>query len=105
MPQFGLLALPVLVNMNLLSASTTPMESIPVWLQDVMQIAPSPHFVFFAQAILYRGAGFEIVWPNMLVMAGLSAVFFTAALLRFRKTMATTGLSFLGIHRGWLYFV
>jgi ABC-2 type transport system permease protein len=91
MPQFGLLALPVLVIMNLLSGSTTPMESIPVWLQNVMQVAPSTHFVSFAQAILYRGAGFETVWPDMLVMAGLSAAFFSAALLRFRKTMAATG--------------
>ena len=91
MPQFGLLALPVLVIMNLLSGSTTPMESIPVWLQDVMQLAPSTHFVAFAQAILYRGAGFDTVWPDMLVMAGLSAAFFSAALLRFRKTMAATG--------------
>ncbi|MGO4910397.1 ABC transporter permease [Pseudorhodobacter sp. W20_MBD10_FR17] len=91
MPQFGLLALPVLVIMNLLSGSTTPMESIPVWLQDVMQVAPSTHFVSFAQAILYRGAGFDTVWPDMLVMAGLSAAFFIAALLRFRKTMAATG--------------
>ena len=91
MPQFGLLALPVLVIMNLLSGSTTPMESIPVWLQNVMQLAPSTHFVAFAQAILYRGAGFDTVWPDMLVMAGLSAAFFSAALLRFRKTMAATG--------------
>jgi len=84
MPQFGLLALPVLVIMNLLSGSTTPMESIPDWLQTVMQIAPSTHFVAFSQAILYRGAGLETVWVNMVVMMGLSAIFFAIALMRFR---------------------
>lgn len=89
MPQFGLLALPVLVVMNLLSGSTTPLESIPDWLQTVMQIAPSTHFVAFSQAILYRGAGLETVWINMVVMAGLSVVFFAIALMRFRQTMAT----------------
>ncbi|MCA1300597.1 ABC transporter permease [Stappia indica] len=89
MPQFGLLALPVLVVMNLLSGSTTPMESIPDWLQFLMQAAPSTHFVSFAQAILYRGAGWSTVWPDMLVMVGLSGVFFLIALQRFRKTMAT----------------
>ncbi|SHF44227.1 ABC-2 type transport system permease protein [Litoreibacter ascidiaceicola] len=88
MPQFGLLALPVLVIMNLLSGSTTPMESIPDWLQTIMQISPSTHFVAFSQAILYRGAGLNTVWPDMLVMAGLSAIFFVLALMRFRKTMA-----------------
>lgn len=89
MPQFGLLALPVLVIMNLLSGSTTPMESIPDWLQTVMQVAPSTHFVAFSQAILYRGAGLETVWVDMVVMVGLSAVFFVIALMRFRQTMAT----------------
>ncbi len=89
MPQFGLLALPILVIMNLLSGSTTPMESIPTWLQNVMQFSPSTHFVSFAQAILYRGAGFETVWLDMLVMVGLSATFFALALVRFRQTMAS----------------
>lgn len=88
MPQFGLLVLPVLVIMNLLSGSTTPIESIPDWLQTIMQISPSTHFVAFSQAILYRGAGVETVWFDMVVMAALSAAFFSLALLRFRQTMA-----------------
>lgn len=90
MPQFGLLVLPVLVVMNLLSGSTTPMESIPDWLQIVMQLSPSTHFVAFSQAILYRGAGLQIVWPNMLIMAALSGVFFAIALVRFRQAMAAS---------------
>jgi ABC-2 type transport system permease protein len=90
MPQFGLLSLPVLVIMNLLSGSTTPMESIPEWLQAIMQISPSTHFVAFSQAILYRGAGLETVWPDMVVMVGLSAIFFVIALMRFRQTMAAS---------------
>lgn len=89
MPQFGLLALPVLVITNLLSGATTPMESMPVWLQYVMQFVPTTHFVAFAQAILYRGAGIETVWLNMVTMAALSAVFFFIALKRFRLTMAS----------------
>lgn len=90
MPQFGLLSMPVLVIMNLLSGSTTPIESIPYWLQMVMQGSPSTHFVAFSQAILYRGAGFQTVWADMLIMIGLSAVFFTIALSRFRSTMAAS---------------
>lgn len=89
MPQFGLLAIPVLIIMNLLSGSTTPMENMPGWLQIAMQAAPSTHFVSFSQAILYRNAGLETVWSDMLLMAGLSAVFFTIALRRFRLTMAS----------------
>ncbi len=89
MPQFGLLALPVLIVMNLLSGSTTPMESMPGLLQVIMQVSPSTHFVAFAQAILYRGAGVGIVWPQIAIMAALGAVFFALALRRFRQSMAT----------------
>ncbi len=89
MPQFGLLALPVLIVMNLLSGSTTPMESMPGVLQVIMQVSPSTHFVAFAQAILYRGAGVGIVWPQIAIMAALGAVFFALALRRFRQSMAT----------------
>jgi ABC-2 type transporter len=48
MGQFGLLALPVMIALNLLSGSITPMESMPKWPQDVMQVTPTTHFVSFA---------------------------------------------------------
>lgn len=88
MPQFGLLAMPILVVLNLLSGSTTPMESMPQWLQTTMQISPSTHFVSFAQAILYRGADLSIVWPQLLAMIAIGAVFFAMSLMRFRKAIA-----------------
>jgi ABC-2 type transport system permease protein len=88
MPQFGLLAMPILVVMNLLSGSTTPMESMPQWLQNVMQLSPSTHFVSFAQAILYRGAGLSIVWPQLVAMVIIGSVFFAISLKRFRKAIA-----------------
>ncbi len=37
MGQFGLLAMPVLIVTQLLSGSSTPMESMPVWLQYVIR--------------------------------------------------------------------
>lgn len=89
MQQFGLLVIPVLIAMNLLSGSRTPLESMPEWLQYVMQIAPSTHFVAFAQAVLYRAAGFAIVWPKMLAMAAIGAAFFAVALARFRQSVMT----------------
>ncbi|MGS6553881.1 ABC transporter permease, partial [Escherichia coli] len=45
--------------------------------------------VSLAQAILYRGAGFEIVWPQFLTLMAIGGAFFTIALLRFRKTIGT----------------
>lgn len=89
MQQFGLLVIPVLIAMNLLSGSRTPLESMPEWLQNVMQVSPSTPFVGFAQAVLYRAADFAIVWPKLLAMAAIGAAFFVVALARFRRSVMT----------------
>ncbi len=90
MPQFGLLAMIVFVIMLLLSGSHTPLESMPVALQMIMHFVPSTHFVSMAQAILFRDAGIDVIWPNLLATAVIGAAFFSAALLRFRKTVMLT---------------
>jgi len=88
MPQLGLLYLLIFLPMNMLSGSNTPLESMPPWLATIMQASPSTHFVSFAQAILYRGAGIDVVWPRFIIVAGIGGVFFVLAILRFRSTAA-----------------
>jgi ABC-2 type transport system permease protein len=90
MPQLGLLYMLVYMPMNMLSGSNTPLESMPPWLATVMQVSPSTHFVSFAQSILYRGAGIDVVWPDFLVVALIGGVFFGFAILRFRAVAAQT---------------
>ena len=90
MPQFGLLFIMVVLPMIILSGGYTPLESMPEGLQRFMEAFPSTHFTRFAQAILYRGAGFDVVWPDFVAVAGIGAVFFAVALLRFRKTVTLT---------------
>ena len=92
MPQLGLLFLLVYVPMNLLSGSNTPLESMPAWLATAMQASPSTHFVSFAQAILYRGAGTNVVWPEFVIVALIGSLFFALAILRFRSVAAQTSL-------------
>lgn len=88
MAQFGLLAMPVLLVMMLLSGSTTPMESMPVWMQHLMKvISPTPHFVIFSQDVLYRGADASIVWPEILATAAIGSAYFGFALYRFRRVI------------------
>ena len=88
MGQFALLAAPVLLIMQLLSGSATPMESMPVWLQYLMQItSPTPHFVAFSQAVLYRGADLTTVWPLLAAMAVIGSVYFIFALKRFHRVI------------------
>jgi ABC-2 type transport system permease protein len=88
MPQLGLLFMLVFLPMNMLSGSNTPLESMPNWLATLIQASPSTHFVSFAQAILYRGAGFTVVWREFLIVALIGGLFLILALRRFRKVSA-----------------
>ncbi|MCB8839901.1 ABC transporter permease [Aurantimonas sp. VKM B-3413] len=89
MGQFGLLVIPIMVVLNLLSGGMTPLESMPDWLRLTMQVVgPSPHFVSFSQAVLYRGAGLSIVWPDLLAFAAQGAVFYALSLMRFRGVLS-----------------
>ena len=72
--------------MNLLSGSNTPLESMPSWLAAVMQASPC-HFVSFAQSILYRGIGSDVVWP-LTKVALIGGLFFGFAIVRFRSVTA-----------------
>ncbi len=92
MPQLGLLYLLVYLPLAMLSGANTPLESMPHWLATVMQVSPTVHFVSFAQAILYRGAGFAVVWPQFVIVALVGGLFFGLALLRFRKVAASTAM-------------
>ncbi|HEX4738783.1 MAG TPA: ABC transporter permease [Allosphingosinicella sp.] len=88
MPQFGLLAFPVFIVMSLLSGGQTPLESMPVFLQKVMQFVPSTHFVSFSQAVLFRDATPAMVWPQMAAMFAIGSAYTAYTLVRFRKMLA-----------------
>jgi ABC-2 type transport system permease protein len=88
MPQFGLLAFPVFIAMSLLSGGQTPLESMPIALQNFMQFVPSTHFVSFSQAVLFRNASFQMVWPAMAKMFAIGLVYTVFTLSRFRKMLA-----------------
>jgi len=89
MPQFGLLMVLTLIPLEMLSGGTTPRESMPALVQDLMLAAPTTHFVELGQAILYRGAGMDVVWPQFLALAGIGSVLFALSLARFRRTISS----------------
>jgi len=88
MPQFALLSIPVFLILNMLSGGLSPLESMPASLQIAIQVSPAMHFVSFAQSVLCRGAGIDVVWPQLCVLGLLGAVFLAFALGRFRSMLA-----------------
>jgi len=88
MPQFGMLMMLTIVPLQMLSGGATPRESMPELVQDIMLAAPTTHFGELGSAILFRGAGLDVVWPQFLALAVIGATLFALSLGRFRKTIA-----------------
>ena len=90
MAQFALLIILLIFTLQMLSGGSTPVESQPEWLQRLTLVLPSRHFVTFAQAIIFRGAGLDIVWPQFAAVGGIGLAFFIYALSRFRTSIAAS---------------
>jgi ABC-2 type transport system permease protein len=99
MPQFGLLLFMVLLPMQVLSGAggviraqalsggVAPREGVAGVIQVIMLAAPTTHFVKFAQAVLFRGAGLSVVWPQLAALSVIGIILFSLSLARFRKTL------------------
>jgi ABC-2 type transport system permease protein len=88
MPQLSLLVILVILPFLVLSGAVTPRESQPDVIRTLMLAAPTTHFVSLAQAILYRGAGLDVVWPQFCSLFAIGTVAFLAALGRFRRSVS-----------------
>ena len=87
MAQFALLIVMTIVPILFLSGGMSPIESQPEYIQPLTWLLPSRHFMEFAQAVVFRGAEFATVWPVLLKMAGLGAVFLAISLIIFRRSI------------------
>jgi ABC-2 type transport system permease protein len=85
MPQFGLLLVLLLLPLQILSGGVTPRESMPTFIQNIMLIAPNTHFVKISQAILFRGAGIEVIWPSVIALIMIGSGLFFASLYSFKR--------------------
>ncbi len=88
MPQLTLLIILVILPMELLSGGVTPRESMPVAVRGLMSLVPTTHYVALAQAVLFRGAGLVVVWPQLAAIGVIGAIAFGGALLRFRRAVS-----------------
>lgn len=91
MPQFGLLVVLIVLPLQMLSGGSTPRESMPAFVQVLMLAAPTTHYVALSQAILFRGAGIDVIWPMFLALGGIGTLYFAISLNRLRKTISQMG--------------
>lgn len=88
MAQFALLFFLVILPMQMLSGGETPVESQPDWLQPITALLPSRHFISFSQAIIFKGAGLEVVWQEFLAVGLLGLALLAVSIALFRRSVA-----------------
>jgi ABC-2 type transport system permease protein len=73
--------------MTSLSGFGTPISSMPPFFQKLSYFNPLRHVVLILRSIFLKGVGLEVLWPDMLLMAGFAALMLSVSVLRFRKSL------------------
>jgi len=64
-----------------------PISTMPQWMQMISYAIPLRYFLVVIRGTYLKGAGMDILWPQMAAMAGLGVALLTAAILRFHKAL------------------
>ena len=64
-----------------------PVEGMPQVLQWVASFIPAHHWLTILRGILLKGAGLDVLWPNLLALAGLGLVIGTFSLRFVRRAL------------------
>jgi ABC-2 type transport system permease protein len=64
-----------------------PISTMPQWLQYLTYASPLRYFLVVLRGTYLKGVGVDILWPQMLAMAGLGIALLSIAVLRFHKAL------------------
>ena len=83
-PQQASFTIMVMFPMVFLSGAFTPVEGMPDIMKPMMVFSPLKYYMDFSTALLFKGAGLDTLWDELLIMAAIGAGFFAWAAARFR---------------------
>jgi ABC-2 type transport system permease protein len=72
----------------MLSGGLTPIEAMPKWVQPLTLLNPIAHFTTIARSVLVKGAGLDVVYPNLLALIALASLFVGISAWRFRRQLS-----------------
>ena len=77
------LMLPVII----LSGFIFPVSSMPLPLQVISNIIPAKWFIIIIKAILLKGATFNVIWKETLILIGMSVFFIAVSIKKYKITL------------------
>ena len=72
----------------MLSGGLTPIEAMPHWVQPLTLFNPIAHFAIIARSVLIKGAGLDVVYPNLLALLALATALVGVSAWRFRRQLS-----------------
>lgn len=71
----------------MLSGVMTPIEAMPKWMQVLTYANPVRHFATISRGVMLKGAGLDILYPNLLALAIAATLLVGLSTWRFRKQL------------------
>ena len=71
----------------MLSGFMFPVENMPVPLQVISNIVPAKWFYYIVKNIMIKGLGFNYVWKETLILAGMTIFFMAVSIRKFKSRL------------------
>lgn len=68
----------------LLSGFIFPVKNMPIALQFVANLMPPRWFIEINRTVMLKGGGLETIWPNTLILLGMSVLFIFISIRKFK---------------------
>jgi ABC-2 type transport system permease protein len=81
------LTMPIMLPSMLLSGFLFPVASLPLFLQMIGKLLPLTYYLFILRSVIIKGAGIDLLIPQVAALSALAVVLVAIAALRFRKTL------------------
>jgi ABC-2 type transport system permease protein len=69
------------------SGFSSPISSMPQWLQNISYVDPLRYFLVILRSVYLKGTGFDLLWPQMAALGGLAISIVGFSIVRFRKSL------------------
>ena len=80
-----LIAFAVIMVMIIFSGYAFPVETMPPFMQLIANLFPLKHWLIMFRSIMLKGAGLDVVWPQLLAILGLGVLIYTGTILLLRR--------------------
>jgi ABC-2 type transport system permease protein len=82
-----LIALFTALPLMMLSGAFAPIQSMPPFWQTLSLINPLRHYITIVRDILLKGAGLDVIWPNVLALLAFAIVAMWISAARYRSQL------------------